>query len=372
MWYLYHMPECKDIVNQLKAVLPLYTDKFNDSISLTSFIRSGSTITFATSDSTISTGSNILIKGVKMANEATITIVDNIATCTTVNYHDMTEGFQQKAIFTGIAESGWDGSFDVLTVPTQYTFTFEVPTGIDTPTGIFYLLENRTGFNGYKTITNVGSGQYTYELDTADFDLLPSIGNVEYASLVYNTRIAGASTQEYLMKYYEEQKPNKLWAFVVLGNVTASKSRDNDSDATAKIKPTGQEYKQELLLPFEVNVIIPQKAEGISGRILRDEIESEIRPALFKSLLGVAFDTGFISGNEFTTVFVDDGYVNFNSAYYTHRFNFEIPFMITSDLSNPENGDIVKPSESSAFRFFEINYQNDFNETVKKDTGEIV
>ena len=46
--------------------------------------------------------------------------------------------------------------------------------------------------------------------------------------------------------------------------------------------------------------------------------------------------------------------------------------MITSDLSNPENGDIVKPSESTAFRFFEINYQNDFNETVKKDTGEIV
>lgn len=371
------MPECKNIVNQLKAVLPYYTDKFHDTATLTSFSRAGNTITFQTNATTLSTNDRVLIKDVLMANEATITIVGNTATCTTVNYHDMTENFGQKAIFTGITESGWTGSFDILTVPTQNTFTFAVPTGIATPTGTFYLLENRAGFNGFQTITKISTGVYSFELDTDDFALLPSNGNVEYASLIYNQRIAGASMEANILKFYGDYPQQKEWVWVVLGGITASKSRDNDSDATAKIKPSGQDYTQELLLPFDVYVFLPQQDDAISGRYSRDLIESDIRKALFKSLLGVVFDSGFVNGGlenggEYGAVFVSDEPVSFLGSFYNHRFGFEIPFTITNDINSSENGDIVKPSESSAFRFFEINYQNSFDETVKNDKGKIV
>jgi len=367
------MPECKDIVNQLKAVLPYYTDKFHDTATLTSFSRVGSTITFQTNATTLSTNDRILIKDVLMANEATITIVGNIATCTTVSYHDMTENFGQKAIFTGIAESGWDVSFDILTVPTQNTFTFEVPTGIATPTRTFYLLENRASFNGFQTITKISTGVYSFVLDTDEPDLLPASGNVEHASLIYNQRIAGASMEANILKFYGDYPQQKEWLWVVLGGITASKSRDNDSDATAKIKPSGEDYTQELLLPFDIYVILPQQDDdAISGRISRDLIESDIRKAIFKSLLGVNFDSGFVNKNQYCVVFVSDEPVSFLGSAYEHRFSFELPFTITNDIDNAENGDIVKPSESSAFRSFEINYQNDFDETVKSDEGEIV
>ena len=46
-------------------------------------------------------------------------------------------------------------------------------------------------------------------------------------------------------------------------------------------------------MPFFVYVFIPQSAEKTTGRLARDEAE-DLRIALFKTLLGVEFDSGMV------------------------------------------------------------------------------
>ena len=170
----------QDIITQLKSVLPKYTDDFTTNLSVTSLVRSGTTVTAETSvDHNLTASDNILItdaktpvlidsitrngnyasvitntkhslvngdktteisgadqsdyngtKTLKWTPEifsiASISISGTTATVTTISDHGYVADSNINVKLTGISPQSYNKTVNVLTVPTSTTFTCEI------------------------------------------------------------------------------------------------------------------------------------------------------------------------------------------------------------------------------------------------------
>lgn len=366
---------CNDVIAQLQAILPLYTDKFSDSLVITAMTFSGTTVTVTTEVAhKIVTDQIVFIKNTRVKNPVdALSRVGSIASCETSESIDLTDGFNQKVIMVGADQAEYNGLQAVTKVVDEENFEFSVDSGAATPaTGTIFACEDRIdGFNGRFTATKISATQFSYEIT----EYTP-IGDPYFDAnsvVVQGARISGHSHEADLERFYTEQSLSEdFWAFVVLGNVTASKSRQNDSDATFEAGP-GTEFEQRMVQPFNVYVFIPSEKTIASGRYERDEAE-DLRLPMFKALLGVPFPTGMISSTEqFRCVFNEDGVYDsfFNGAFYVHRFTFEHTFIVSEGDDEGKDGDTVEDLNTRAFVEFEIKRENEFGETVRLIEGKL-
>jgi len=119
-----------DIVNQLKAVLPRYTDDFSTSLSITSLTRSGSTVTATTSAAHgLVAGNKALIVGAKTPitvssltriNQTIAGIETQYANALCATKHNLTPNNKTVEI-SGAAQAGYNGTFDLVWTPPVFT-----------------------------------------------------------------------------------------------------------------------------------------------------------------------------------------------------------------------------------------------------------
>lgn len=330
------------IINQLKATLPLYTSFFSDSFSVSSITRAGTTVTVVTTAAHgLLTNDRINVVGaISPTNIINLTFADGIASAETDVDHDLTlESFDQNITIAGADQSEYNGAHKLIDVPNRENFTFEVSGNPTTPaTGSIFLqtLIPFEGYNGLKVITKIDSVTFTYEITQTP--LSPAQGTTIIKS---ESRISGTATSDRILEAYTQLNTSKGWAFVVLGDVTASKDRKTENDATYTWT-AGEEYLQRLITQFSIYVV-SSAVNSIAARDVRDSM-TDLARFIFKSVLGVQFDAGFSTTNQdYGVTFVNHTEFDYNGAVYMHQFNFET-------IENIFYDDIVEPEFTRAFR----------------------
>lgn len=354
--------KAQDIIHALRTRLPLISDKFSTNISITTLVKVSGTVTATTATAHgLATGNYVCVVGAKWKTPiATITRVGTVATVTCSADHDLTEGFPEAEFveIIGADQANFNGSFRLLTVPNRRVFTVEVAnSGATSATGTMFLLEPwRYGLNGWHQVTVTSGTTFTYT--TTGVANATGYGTMQLRKAI---RVSGAVTALRAESAYTELGASQLTAFVVMGEVVASKSRHSMIDA---VHSAGRQtvYRQMLLNNIYIYLFVPTHADA-TGRASRDTV-TDIAKDIFKSILGDNYPTYFTNEPATTLALVSHGQLVYKGAYYIHEFHFEAQ----SDITNE---DIASPDVTRAFRDINIDYLDDdlATELLRQETN---
>lgn len=342
-----------DIINQLRGVIPKYTNYFSDVLSVSSVSATGGVATIVTSSAHgLIGGENIVLKDVLTQTFINVMTQNGLVfTVTTTTDHDLTYGWPDHEYVTlsGFNQTEWNGLFYLLSVPNRRTFTIRssnvIPGGLQFPllfpwvwndfNGTECLLENRIdGINGRYSVTVIDP--VTIQI-TGDFEDGEYIGG----SITCAHRISGAVTEERAIEQYTNQPLDDFWMFVVMTDANVSKDRETYSDATAT-KPNGNDMRMRLIDGFSL-FIIANVTQDITAINALDVCRHDIFLPILKSLNGVRFTSGLTYENDFKSIMTGHSVFGYDRAVFVYRYDFELVMDLTND-------DTVAPEDTRAFR----------------------
>jgi len=333
----------KDFILQLSARLPQFVDDFTTSFSVISLTRSGTTVTAATSSAHgLTSGKSVNIVGSQTPiTISSITRVGIIATLVTAADHDITEGAFTEVEISGATEAEFNGTFTLLKEPNRRTLTFQVAdSGPTSATGSPLLLNGSSplqSYNGLKKVTAVPTTTtFTYEISDSTL-FTPASGIITAKT---QPRISGAADDERALASYTKQTGDQAWLYVVMNDAIANKNRTLDIDGTDNIQRT-QHFKQYISQTVSLLVFLPTSNQ-IAGRKARDRAEELLRP-ICQSILFAKFDSLLANGNYNALMFNEHGIQGYNTAFYSHRYTFEMTLLMGID-------DTIGADEDVAFR----------------------
>lgn len=353
-----------DIVTQLRVLLPQLTDKFTNDISVLSMTRTGTEILVICNEQHgLKVGQAFAITGTDVPIPASITRAGVIGTLVATTNHDLTKstsstGYNigaQTVRITGANEAVFNDTFDILTIPNRKTITFTMAdSGASSATGSPVLRDAESNLRDYNSIYEVKE-----VLKSTQFIFTHSVSGLPNpdGTIVIRTkpRISSGINIERLIEAYTQNEVDKYWMFVVLGDVNASQSRVIESDARSNIQ-SGADYRQQLIEPFSVYVVIPSKSE-IAASDARDEASNLLRPIL-RSLLFSKFATGLYSDLQNSVQFTGHSMYDYNIAAYIHVYSFE-------QVADIYEQDTVEPDLDVAFRDIDFSIFLDFGTQVE-------
>jgi hypothetical protein len=343
----------KDVVNHLFILLPTLTDLFSETLAVSSLTSSGTTATLVTTAAHgLSTNDFVNVSGSLVPNLiTTLTQVANIASATTSNNHDLTQGFQETITISGATEADYNGTKTLLTVDNRKNFTYEITGNPSSPaTGSPELLEDlKFGYDGWHQIIVIDPTTFTFVIPQVLGS--PAEGTIKCK---VRTRVTGIISLEKALASYTKQNTDKLWAFVVLGNRVANKDRQANTDATST-PGQGNDFRQLVIQPLSIYVVIPA-IQQIGAREARDKAD-ELLPILCNTLLRKIFPSGFVQPSYSGLVFSSDNFGEYNNAVYVHEFIFESTEYITY-------GDTFLPDFGTAFRDIDSDYLSAFTDKI--------
>jgi len=311
-----------DVVQQLALRLPQHTDKFTTNVSVTSLTQSGGVATAETSTAHgLTVGAQVNIAGAKVPLViSSLARSGTVGTLVTSTPHDLSEGYSTTVETTGATEVEFNGTFTLRTVPDRYTVTFTMAdAGATTATGSPLLLGATNYLNQYNGLHEVASVPDTTHFT---FTVPATVGSPAYGTIAARTlpRVSAVVSEEVVLDAYTKQGPDKLWAFVVLGDVTANRSRQTETDAVQDTQ-RGQYYRAQLIQPMSVYVIVPSALEN-AARSARDLCEELLQP-ITQSILFKRFSTYLTVNQRGPLQFVGHGFAAYSRAYYMHAYEFQ-------------------------------------------------
>lgn len=314
----------RDVIAQLLTRLPLVTDKFSDTIVMASALHAEPTLTINT------TGAHGLVVGnyfhlVGTKSPISITSFTRAGTVGTITFsraHDrVLESFAPTITTQGAVESQFNGTFTILSVPTRTTMTvLMADSGPTTSTGTRVAVDADSYVRSYNRLFSVAS-----ITDEDTFTATTSITgadapDIAAATLRVKPRISGAVTLDRAVETYTRQGASKFWAYVVMGDVTASRGLEHKSDAVDRQLADGG-FRQQVVSPFSVVVFAPA-TDDVAARRVRDEM-SELWAPVCRSLLGSRFPSQLASSLCGEVNFVGHGMLDYQKGYYVHGFAFQ-------------------------------------------------
>lgn len=355
------MAKLDHVIAQIQSQLQRYTNDFCDTAIIESVSLSG-TDAILELNTELDQDDYANIEGIYSKLEVDSVASGDIAGTWDITFkedHDQTYSDIEKEINqakgevkTVKFEGDFQGDYVLLDCPYNDVLTIESDTE---PTGTFYLLEQRVGYNGRKQVTWIDDTHVSFPVS---FDLDISSPSGVFSN---NIRIEGLSSEGDLTDYLENEAKEltKKTMFVVMNTCHASKSREGLTDSWNR-KDVKSDQRIEVTETFSVYIVIPTH-KNVSAREAVNYIFS-FRPIIIKCLQGVFFDTGFQGDKEYSCCYLNDGGESYNKAFYIHRFDFESVFVIG-------NSDTIDVRDSRAFREFELNFKMQFDdyENVKKN-----
>lgn len=330
-----------DVVNQLAAQLPKFSDKFTTNIAVSSLTQVAGVATATSVAHGLTAGKQANIIGAKVPIVISgVTRVGVVGTLVTSTVHDMTPGYSTTVEIADAVEAVFNGTFTVLTVPTRNSVTFTMAdSGATVATGTPLLLNGSSHLNQYNGLRAVIAAPTA---DTFTFAVPTTLYSPAHGTIFARTlpRVSAVLQEDIIIDAYTKQPSTDVWAFVVLGDVTASKSRQTDTDAVSNVQ-RGEHFRVQLLQPMTVYVVIPSAQEQ-AGRLARDTCEELLKP-LCQSLLMKKFDSLLTVGMKGPLQFVGHGFAAYARAYYMHAYQF----MQVADMTF---GDTVGYDDDVAFR----------------------
>lgn len=314
--------KASEIVLTLAQNLPKHTNYFTTQISVSSLTYSGGVVTATTAAAHgLAVGDGVNIQGAKPPiTISSLTRSGAVGTLVTATPHDFTYGVSTAAEITGATEAEFNGTFNLLSVPDRYTATFTMAdAGATTATGAPLLLNGASALNQFNGAYAVASVPDT---TTFTYAVTASLPATAYGTIVAHTnaRITGVVSSDVIVDAYTKQLQDDIWAFVVLGDVTASKSRYTEGDAVADTQHVEQ-YQQRIIQPVTIYVVVPSSLEN-AARGARDLCEDLFLP-LCRSMLFKQFSSGTSLPQRGPIHFVSHGFGFYRRAYYIHGYEFQ-------------------------------------------------
>lgn len=306
--------------------LPSVTDLFNEPLTMTAASVTGGLITGTIATGTPIVGKNLLLSGIKVRNplSAFLDNGDGTARFTVANDHDQTEPRQRldtMQIELGGIGAPWDGLHDILAIPNRRTFEIAIPDGAGVPAG-GYLIESPTGV--------MGIGEVTAVVGTT-VSIQPGDGFFHYDAVLHSItvnqaiRARAAADITRAEQIYTKDGANKPYMFVIMTDVSVSKDRHTPNDGLAGF--TKQDMRLlRLLQNFAITVFLPTTTD-IGGDKAQHLAYGEIYDALTRIFYGFGFEDE--SAIQYVTVSAGHGPGVYNSAYYLHVYDWQVPNVIT-------------------------------------------
>lgn len=336
-----------DIVDQLRIVLPKYTNEFSTTVGVTSIDSTNNISTIVTSSAhNLQTGDEITLQGYYTQTSISNVSQDGLVfTFTTATDHDLTESYHETITLGGFDATNWNGSYSLLEVPNRRTFKIRTTESIPSLSSNEYVLEQRIdGVNGQ------------YSTTVIDNTTLQISGNFLDGSYVNGTlnsvvRVVGSLNIERFIEKYSEQNITNMYICVSLNDSDVSKDRNTYSDAVAS-PVNGSELRLTMINSFTIYVLV-NTSKDITAVEAVDKCNHTLLLPILKSIYGVKFPTGLTNETDYKTISTGHGTAIYNKAVYVHAYNFEMSMEMVSD-------DAVDASDSRAFR--DINYTHTVDE----------
>jgi hypothetical protein len=353
-----------DIVAQLQLVLPKYTNLFSETLSISSISVSANVATITTSTAhALTDGDAVTISDVGSDTAISAVSKDGLVfTFTTSADHDLTLDWpeHENVDLRGFTDSAWNSSFKLVGVPNRRTFKVQSTLSEPVLNTNEYLQEVRSdGVNGRYGVTVTSTTVFTISGTFLDGDYTG--GTVKKA-----VRISGAITPERAIDQYTAMGVDELWMYVYPNDAEVSKDRNTFSDAT-KTVPQGTTMRLRLLDGFSI-LLIQNTTEDIVGVAAVDTMRHDLLEPIQKSVLGVKFDTGLSGSDDFRTVLLGHGFVNYTGAYAVYEYTYQVVMDLTE-------ADAVDPSDTKAFRDIDYTLERGDSDvtdmTVQIDTDEV-
>ncbi len=329
-----------DIVTQLSILLPRYTDKLSEVLTISTITVSSNIATITTSSAHgITTSMAVTLANVEIKTPVTARSQSGtLFTFTTDPAHDLTFGWpdHENITLSGFTDSAWNDTFELKAVSNRFNLTIQSAETIPTLNGNEVLHEiRRDGINGQFSATRVSANVFTVS-GTGFLDGTYSGGTVNKG-----LRIAGAITIERALEQYTAQNATDLWGFVVMNDAEVSKSRHAFSDATAT-KASGDDMRMRLIDGFTITYVIAT-SQDITGTDAVDICRHDLLLPTLKSVFGARFDTGLSSDPDFRAILTGHGVSEYNRAILAYTHEYEFPMELTAD-------DAVNEGDTRAFR----------------------
>lgn len=334
-----------DIVRHLKTYLPRFTDKFTEKLNITSAaIGAGNILSITAAAHGKSAGQYVVIGAGTVRNP----IIDSIQTYpiaifTTEYDHDLTKpSLLNDDYYLTIGGFGgvWDGQHQIIEIKNRYNFQINMPSSSIVLSGTEYLSES-IPIGAYQIATTPTLNTFTIDLSSSR--ALP-VGIVDNISIVSNYRIAAAADINRARDVYSKQDTGKAYLFVIMTDTDVSKDRNFLNDSIAELTRKDMLLLR-LLQSFSVSVFIPT-VNDISGAAAQNLAYDEIFKALLFSLYGYS-----INGGMYKSVCIPAGMGpgEYNSSFYTHVYDWQLPFIINFEDAIPHESD-------RAFRNLDYNH----------------
>ena len=336
----------RDVIAQLLQTLPQLTDKFTDTVAMQSVTYGAPTLTVNTSVShNLQVGNQFHLVGVtNTIGVSAFTRSGTVGTITTSRAHDrtlFTDTSLNTVVASGADQAQFNGTFVISDVPNRTTLKVVMAdTGPTTSTGT-RVIDNSDRFDRdydrlYSVATVTDSDTFTAAstITGADAPVITS------AQLRVKPRISGAIDLERAIETYTAQGADKLWAYVVLGDVQASRGQEHRSDGIDR-QFHDVSYRQQVISPFSVVIMASVKSE-IAARAARD-LMTELFSPLCRCILGSKFRTELDDPQSLPVNFVGHGVIQYDRGLYVHAFSFEA-------VEELGFNDTIGYSDSVAFR----------------------
>ncbi len=334
-----------DIKTQLRTYLPTVTDLFTSSITA-SATASGNTITLTSTAHGLAVGKKVNLSAGRLSNTLS-SVVDNgdgTVRFGTTDEHDLTEAKEINDPTTltldGFGDT-WDGIHTIVSIPNRMFFEIAFPDGIvilPTLTAATVLLEDRSaGIVGVHSIDSVP----TDDTFTVVVNTVPSFptGIIEGITVVTGVRIWSAANFERSEEIYTEKSPDNLALFLIMNDVDISKDRQSLNDSVGAF--TRADFgRQTILQNFTTLVFFPTNDGDKAGGKAQQQAYDEVFKALYSTLYGVKIDD---PDSKVPYVIVSNGHGPgaYNTAYYTHAYEWQAPSVLTFDNGFNQQPDVA-------------------------------
>ena len=320
-----------EIVKHLKTYLPIFTDKFTNLLTVSAASVDASNVVSVTAAKHGKTeGQSVIITAGSARNPLTAAVLGTVqVTFTTVYDHDLIKPSQplddQTLTLAGF-DSVWDDTFDIIDVPNRRSFTVLLPDGETLAPAVDetqYLIEERkAGLAGVQTVATVPTIN-TFTIDLSGMPLLPP-GPIDGLEVISGFRIAAAADFQRAQDVYSKQAAEEAYLFVIMTDLDVSKDRHTLNDGIAGF--TRQDMMLlRVLQNFSTTVFLPTGAD-LSGADAQDVAYGTLVSALISALFGLEETTSTL---RYLTVLAGTGPAEYNTAYYAHVYDWQLPGVLT-------------------------------------------
>ena len=347
------MINSSDIVKHLKTYLPAITDLFTASATVIAASSAGAVLSVEVTGHGYTVGKKLVLTGGKTQNElvtATLTSNDTAVEFTTLADHDLVKPRlpldDQKLALVGFG-SVWDGDHQILEIKNRRTIEIALPSGESTAPildGNQYLSESI--FPGVYLVSSVVDAN-NFTVDLSKFPDMPT-GEVDGLGIVSGFRIAGAADFERAKATYAKQNTGEPYLYVIMDDVDISKDRKTTNDAIAGFTDQDTNLLR-ILQNFSTTVFIPTTAD-LSGVAAHDLAYKELFISLLSTLFG--FKDEGRTAIQYRAVTAGHGPGEYNTAYYAHVYDWQLPGAITFEDGFINKEDVAFRDIEAAFKLF--------------------